>query len=135
MSLTQERINEIAIEIATHVRDIDSDDYVIDETVVIYAFNLFLSRIREEQGAAAEVFFDSYPDHTATMYVTGQFLKDGTKLFTIPPAAPYCKELVEALEEILDRIKYDKDASLWWPDAQRQARDALAKHKASMGGK
>ena len=34
---------------------------------------------------------------------------------------------VEALHNLMSRVKYDKDASDWWPDAQYEARAALTK--------
>ena len=45
-------------------------------------------------------------------------------------AAP---DLYEALHNLMNRVKHDKDASDWWPDAQEQSRAALAKARGEGG--
>lgn len=145
MKLTQERINEIALECWENFACVshDCDPAVYEEDAISFA-ELFLSRLREEQEAVAWVYkriggynedrlvarmpsevggdIDPYPDTWERLY----------PLFTIPPAAPECKELVEALEYIKD---IPSEGLL---DSEKKSTIAsviLAKHKASMGEK
>lgn len=133
MNLTQERINEIALDLAA-----DWIDESTPDDVIVHFANLFLSRIREEQ----EPF-------CWAVVSTGRFTRDkkigvGLKspvvLFAIPPAAPECncKELVEALESCNAVLRTSICFTI--PDDEINAliaenNETLDKHKASMGEK
>lgn len=87
-------------------------------------FDLFLSRIREEQEVAAEII----PFTGVWLY---RYYPDGTKFFTIPPApAPSgnssecdCSELVEALNKVMPACV-----------CANQARRIIANHAKRMKG-
>jgi len=76
-------------------------DYIEEGISRVDTFDRFLSRIREEQEAIA--WIDEYnwlirKKPTSIAGVTGTVFKP---LFTTPPAAPDCSELVEALKGML----------------------------------
>lgn len=106
-------------------------------------FDLFLSRLREKQEAVATVIV--YNDTVSISASAGMLSKlkemNGLALFTIPPAAPDCKELVEALEMVVEYFKPHGTGRVFYlgyPSDKRKNEflyEALAKHKASMGEK
>lgn len=138
MSLTQERINDIALECWRKAFS--------DEINVIDMLNLFLSHLRDEQKAVAYIEPVAREHQCLAIVENACCLDDEVinkwhPLFIIPPAASDCKELVEALEKICKWDDHDvKFAADYGSNGVRDyyrniAQQALAKHKASMGEK
>lgn len=136
MSLPQERINDIIINSAKDTTD--GFRLPEDNGELCAAFNLALSRIREEQKPALMM---NYVHNTEGYNQDGQSNGFDIPLFTIPPAAPDCKELVEALEMVVEYFKPHGTGRVFYlgyPSDKRKNEflyEALAKHKASMGEK
>lgn len=115
MSLTQERINDIALKTYRHYISDWYDEN--DEPFIIEAFNIFLSRIREEQGAVGyKCGGCGRLDTPPVLRWEGNHLMLGTRSIAVACGGHWGAFDMDGVEQSVEKARRAAEKALGFPD-------------------